>query len=76
MSSKITPLDVLPCVYRFLLKYGFTDAAENIEENADITAVRTLKPPFYPIYEYSPKKLILKPYPICSRKEAFQAENS
>jgi hypothetical protein len=40
MSVKITAGDILPCVYRFLIKYGFTDAAAAIEEaGGDVSAV-------------------------------------
>jgi hypothetical protein len=43
MSVKITAKDIIPCVYRFLLKYGFDAAAEALEEAAgDVSAVRMI----------------------------------
>ena len=59
MSVKIEATDIVPCVYRFLQKFGYEKAANALEKATDIEPV---------------KKELLSTL-NCIRKEVFQIEN-
>ena len=39
MSLKVSAEDIIPCVYRFLLKFGHTAAAKALEKSAEVEPV-------------------------------------
>jgi len=39
MSLKVSAEDIIPCIHRFLVKFGHTAAAKALEKSADVEPV-------------------------------------